>query len=224
MIVGCPQCNRRYRLGDEYLNKYIRCVCSAVLKVSASSTDSIAKSKETQSASASKLKSNTVSSEPIKYGVSIMDNVIFPDLTNLIDLSKFATDSSSTTDESIPEIEQELPSFDEDNFESEDTQARQSSLENLDISGPEKLDARIPEALKALNKSQDPKFIVNMLYFLLEIKHLEIKDTVAKFVNNPNPLAAYFAKRILADLDKIQDNKKSIKTTVRLMLYWIRTI
>ena len=94
-----------------------------------------------------------------------MDNVIFPDLTNLVDLSKFATDSSSTTDESIPEIEQELPSFDEDNFESEDTHARQSSLENLDISGPEKLDARIPEALKALNKSQDPKFIVNMLYF-----------------------------------------------------------
>ena len=63
MIVGCPQCNRRYRLGEEYLNKYI-CVCSAVLKVTASSTDSLAKTKETQSASTSKLKSNTVSSEP----------------------------------------------------------------------------------------------------------------------------------------------------------------
>ena len=214
MIVGCPQCNRRYRLGEEYLNKYIRCVCSAVLKVTASSTDSVAKTKETQSVSTPALKSNAVSNEPIKYGVSIMDNVIFPDLTNLVDLSNFATDSSSTTDESIPEIEQELPSFDEDNFESEDTQARQSSLENLDISGPEKLDARIPEALKALNKSQDPKFIVNMLYFLLEIKHLEIKDTVAKFVNNPNPLAAYFARRIIADLDKMHDNKKSNSETI----------
>ena len=214
MIVGCPQCNRRYRLSEEYLSKYIRCVCSAVLKVTPGKIDSNNEVNKTQAPSIPSQNSNTISKEPVKYGVSIMDSVIFPDLINLVDLSKFSSNSSSEEEDNLPEIEQELPSFDEDNFENEDTEARQTSLENLDIKGPEKLDARIPEALKALNKSQDPKFIVNMLYFLLEVKHPEIKDTVTKFLNNPNPLAAYFAKRIISDLDKMQGVKKSNSETV----------
>ena len=165
MIVGCPQCNRRYRLSEEYLSKYIRCVCSAVLKVTPGKIDSNNEVNKTQAPSIPSQNSNTISKEPVKYGVSIMDSVIFPDLINLVDLSKFSSNSSSKEEDNIPEIEQELPSFDEDNFENEDTEARQTSLKNLDIEGPEKLDARIPEALKALNKSQDPKFIVNVLYF-----------------------------------------------------------
>ncbi len=209
MIVGCPQCNRRYRLGEEYIGKYIRCICSAVLKVSSSTVHSASKNNDLSSKSTPSSSPSSPSNEPLKYGISIMDSVIFPDFTNLIDLSKFTSD-----EEDLPEIEQELPSFDEDNFDDQDTQARQSSLKSLDISGPEKLDPRIPSALKALNKSQDPKFIVNMLYLLLEVKHFEVEDTVKKFTNNPNPLAAYFAQKILADLDKMRVNKNQQTETV----------
>ena len=176
MIVGCPQCNRRYRLGEEYIGKYIRCICSAVLKVSSSTVDSAAKNNDLSSKSTPSSSSSSTSNQPLKYGVSIMDSVIFPDFTNLVDLSKFTSD-----EEDIPEIEQELPSFDEDNFDDQDTEARQSSLNSLDISGPEKLDPRIPAVLRVLNKSQDPKLIVNILYFLLEVKHFEIEDTVSQF-------------------------------------------
>ena len=141
MIIGCPQCNRRYRLGDEYLNKYIRCVCSAVLKVTPGKIDSIAKDNDKISTSKPSVNTEASANETVKYGVSNMDSVIFPDLTNLIDLSQFASDSIDDS-EGIPEIDQELPSFDDDSFdddsfENEDTEARQSSLENIDVSGPE---------------------------------------------------------------------------------------
>ncbi len=209
MIVGCPQCNRRYRLGEEYLGKYIRCICSAVLKVASSAADSFSKGENFNSNSTASSGPNQTTQEPLKYGVSIMDSIILPDFTKLIDLSQFSSDK-----EELPEIDHDLPSFDEDNFDEQDTHARQASLTSLDVSGPAKLDPRIPGALKALSKSQDPKFIVNMLYYLLEIKHFEIEETVKKFTNNANPLAAYFAQRILADFEQMRTDKRLQTQTV----------
>lgn len=197
MIVSCPQCNRRYRMNNEYLDKYIRCVCSAVLKVS--------ETRETKP-----IENLPESNDNSTLKPPTIDSLIFPDLVNLINLDQFETSDKFDAEavDELPEIE--LPSFDEDEFEdteeSDDSSARKSSLSNLEIEAPKILNPKIPSLLSSLNKSQDPKFIINALYYLLEVKHFSIEDTVKKFVDNPNPLAAYFAKRILQDLEKMRGN------------------
>ena len=106
MIVSCPQCNRRYRLNNEYLDKYIRCVCSAVLKVSDNQQNkSIDNLPEVTQSSTSKSPS--------------IDSLIFPDLVHLLDLAEFEMSDqlSDASVDALPDIEAELPSFDDDEFE-----------------------------------------------------------------------------------------------------------
>lgn len=206
MILCCPKCNRRYRLNATFQDKYLRCVCSAVLRVSGNSNITTQqKDKPVQTIISDQ---NT----DAKFTKTESQSIIFPDLTTLLDLSQFGSEPNSE----IPQMEQALPSFDDDEFsdesfldeeDSQDSNARKDSLSNLNIEDKKVLDPRIPSLLHSLNQSQDPKFIVNALYFLLEIKHSAIGQTVQKFTTDPNPLAAYFAKRILQDLLKMSGDE-----------------
>jgi ABC-type spermidine/putrescine transport system permease subunit II/HEAT repeat protein len=178
--------------------------------------------------------------EPESELTGIWKNMVFPNLTKLIDLSQFKAPEEDLMEE-IPEPEEEeeelpsieeLPDFDDDDDldlipGSEDIEAnlptveqmeddllddKADTLSNLDISGGYEADPRVPMLLEALEKSEDPQFIIDCLYYLLEVKDPAIKPTIEKFVGHDNPLANYFAQKILIDLNFIEERLAAGKT------------
>jgi hypothetical protein len=220
---------------------YFRCLCSVVLKVSGIPVAAPASSPEPQTASPA-----TASPEPKPAATPqeenpILSKIIFPNLTKLIDLSRFsAVEERLLDDEQPPDFDDELPSLDDlPDFEEEDdlipgseniedslpimgdsdepeelTDEQKESFEAINVEDEKQLDPRARVALEELAKSEDPQFIIDMLYYLLEVKNVEIQPTVEKFVGNDNPLADYFARRILRDCSILAEADHARKEVV----------
>ncbi|MCJ8344890.1 hypothetical protein MJH12_05070 [bacterium] len=231
MILACPSCKRKFKIIEEYRGKLVRCKCQSLLKVpgvfSESNTPPPAISKEEKKAATP---SKNSSDE-----VGIWVELVYPQLNQTFDLSKWqgevesieeAPATESVEEVEMPSFDDEVPSFDDDfdedisdddiedlaafndNIEEQEeelTSDQTSSLAGINIQEEFPLDPRVIPALKDLESSEDPQFIVDFLFYLLEVRRLEIKETVEKFVDNKNPLSSYYATRILeniADLEK----------------------
>lgn len=228
MIIGCPQCQRKYRLTEEFAGKMVRCVCSAILKVPGGEEVVPEASSAPAPPPPPPAPSSEAEQAPEKE-LTWLEKIVYPNLTSLIDLSQFGDATEEEPElpdmEDMPDFDDEIPDFDEegedltegsedieDNIpdmmpdeEEEDTQARQDSLGGIKVEKDEfKMDPRVPQLLEAMAASEDPQFIVDGLFYLLEVKDFEIEGAVKKFVDNDNPLAAYYAKRILDDFAKMR--------------------
>lgn len=218
MIVVCPNCNRKFHLPEDISGSFFRCICRSFLQI-----PGVEKAPTEQFGSGASLTRPT--SGPFT-NPELWQNMRFPNLTELIDLARFKfieERAEEVAEIDIPSFD-DLPSFDDQDdiipgsedieaalaeekpIELDDdlTESRQKSLDGVRLES-EKLDPSIKTALGELEKSEDPQFIIDMLYYLLEVRSSLIKDTVQKFVGNPNPLADYFAKRILNDLAQTVD-------------------
>ncbi|MBW7876394.1 MAG: hypothetical protein H3C47_10440 [Candidatus Cloacimonetes bacterium] len=216
MILKCPKCDRQYELDQELNGKFFRCICKALLQV------------PKVMGATEALQIPEVSSI-----AEVPEGMIFPNLTQLLDLSRWTVAEEAPPE--LPSLDDELPSLDlpefdddtdsiEDNLmeeskelgkveEEELTDAQQESLQAVKLVDEFAMDPRLKPALDEFAQSQDQQFIVDVLYYLLEVKDPYIRPFVEKHINNTNPIAAYFSKRILADLDYIaspQQKKKAL--------------
>jgi len=210
MIVGCPNCNRKYKLGQEYSGKFIQCLCKNVLKVP-----------ESSSFMPGFGSSGTPSNEEEE---AFWSDLLLPSPTALFDFDRYGPveDQKEEPEKSLdmPALHEDMPSFEEDDMGFEDmeyelpdlgddeedeiTEEQQSALEGLQVQEKTPLDPRLPRAVEELKESTEPRFIVELLYYLLEVKSLSIEDGVKAQVGNKNPLSDYFASRILRDLSKLK--------------------
>lgn len=228
MKLRCPECDRQFELQGNLQGKLLRCVCNALLSIPGG-------------AAAAEIKvpvaSAPAESAPLTFAedtsFQVPEGMLFPNLTRLIDLSPFAPPPEEVPE--IPSAEDELPSLDLPSFdedadpsiddalaeEAEELKQSQKIDEPEGVDGAKDvklddefaMDPRVRPALEEFAKSQDPQFIVDMLYYLLEVKDTYIRPFVEKHLTNPNPVAAYLAKRIIADQDYLispQNIKKQL--------------
>ena len=217
MIVGCPNCNRKYQLGQEYSGKFIKCLCKNVLKV------------PEISATPMLFTPGAAGGDFQGEDDSVWSQMLLPTPTALFDFDRYG-DTKEQEEEPVaqkmPSLDEEMPSFDEDGDlsgmeeieyelpdlgeeeeEEEMTNEQQGALEGLDVAEAKPLDPRLPKALGELKESTEPRFIVDLLYFLLEVKDLSIEEAVEIQLQNKNPISQYFSKRILKDLSKMKGAK-----------------
>ena len=210
MILSCPNCNRKYKLGQEYAGKFIQCICKNVLKVPESS---------------SYMAGFGAISQPPEQEDGFWSDLLLPSPTALFNFDRYgpavyASEPEPSID--VPNLDEEMPSFDEDgdigfeemNYELPDldndaieaiSEAQQAAFDEIKVEEKKPLDPRLPRALEELTKSTEPRFIVELLYYLLEIKDLSIESAVQSKVANKNPMADYFAKRIVKDISKLKE-------------------
>ncbi|MCO4783872.1 MAG: hypothetical protein KC646_16205 [Candidatus Cloacimonetes bacterium] len=238
MILACPSCKRKFKIIEEYRGKLVRCKCQALLKVPGVFTDS-----NTPPPAIGKPDKSTPPEPSTNTSdeIGIWVELTYPQVHKPFDLSKWSAaeeDSLPEPDlpeepeeEDLPSFDDDLPSFDDDeeegisddniesltNFdepEEEITDDQQHSLDGINIQEEAPLDPRVIPALKDLETSEDPQFIIDFLFYLLDIKRVEIKDTVAKFVDNINPLASYYAVKILANIEHLESEEDRFKKDI----------
>ncbi len=217
MKMSCPRCQRRYELPETLKGKFFRCLCSALLTLPSSETQPLHMPRTAAPTS-------ELTIPEVQKNLDIPEGWVFPNFTTLLDLSRYTTEEPEACDD-LPSLD-ELPSlddvldFDDDLIEgSEDientlaeesalfseeegfTDEQKRALRNVQVEEESSIDPRLKPALEEFATSEDPQFIVDVLYYCLETKDQAIRPYVEKHLKSPNPIAAYLADRILADLD-----------------------
>jgi ABC-type spermidine/putrescine transport system permease subunit II len=222
MIVGCPRCHRKFRFPMDRVGQFVECICETIFKIPDDSGPGLASAPSGFMVGGESLSPGDSPSGP-------WTNLLLPNPTSLVDLSPFKAlepevkppepGAPPVLEADVPEIGGELPDLDDedpedlsfelpsdDDVEDEEELSfeQEQSLSAVDLAHGNEVDSRLWAALEELEQSENPQFIIDMLYYLLEIKDVKIEETVLKFVGHQNPLADYFAKRILKDIERIK--------------------
>lgn len=242
MILACPSCKRKFKIIEEYRGKLVRCKCQALLKVPGVFSDSNTPPPDISKSDVSPAPEKTAAT-PASDEVGIWVELVYPQVDKPFDLSKWSAPDEALPEPEVPveEEEEELPSFDDDlpsfdddedeegvsedaiddftganeeKIEDEITADQQHSLDGINIQEEAPLDPRVIPALKDLESSEDPQFIVDFLFYLLQTKRVEVKETVEKFVENNNPLASYYAIRILSNIEHTESEDDRFKKDI----------